>query len=121
DFLPHIFEPFVQAEATLARERAGLGVGLTLVKAIVELHRGSVEARSEGLHLGSEFVVRLPTVGADDAVGSRPSPLQDRPSLGVDGHRSEDCRDLGLLPRQERSSQTRNHGKHSAADPQKDS
>ncbi|MGA2702180.1 MAG: response regulator [Isosphaeraceae bacterium] len=85
DFLPHIFEPFVQAEATLARERGGLGVGLTLVKAIVELHGGSVEARSEGLHLGSEFVVRLPTVGADDAVGSGPSSLQDRPSLGVDG------------------------------------
>src|SRR5271166_3156085 len=85
DFLPHIFEPFVQAEATLARVRGGLGVGLTLVKAIVELHGGSVEARSEGLHLGSEFVVRLPTVGADDAVGSGPSSLQDRPSLGVDG------------------------------------
>jgi len=85
DFLPHIFEPFVQAEATLARERGGLGVGLTFVKAIVELHGGSVEARSEGLHLGSEFVVRLPTVGADDAVGSGPSSPQDRPSLGVDG------------------------------------
>ena len=89
DFLPHIFEPFVQAEATLERERGGLGVGLTLVKAIVELHGGSVEARSEGLHLGSEFVVRLPTVGADDAVGSGPSSLQDRPFLVVDGHRSE--------------------------------
>ena len=89
DFLPHIFEPFVQAGKTLERERAGLGVGLTLVKAIVELHGGSVEARSEGLHLGSEFVVRLRTVGADDAVGSGPSSLQDRPSLGVDGHRSE--------------------------------
>jgi signal transduction histidine kinase len=89
DFLPHIFEPFMQAETTLARERGGLGVGLTIVKAIVELHGGSVEARSEGLHLGSEFVVRLPTVGADDAVGSGPSSLQDRPSLGVDGHRSE--------------------------------
>ena len=89
DFLPHIFEPFVQAGTTLERERGGLGVGLTLVKAIVELHGGSVEARSEGLHLGSEFVVRLRTVGADDAVGSGPSSLQDRPSLGVDGHRSE--------------------------------
>ena len=85
DFLPHIFEPFVQAEATLARERGGLGLGLTFVKAIVELHGGSVEARSEGLHLGSEFVVRLPTVGADDAVGSGPSSLPDRPSPGVDG------------------------------------
>jgi signal transduction histidine kinase len=85
DFLPHIFEPFVQAEATQERLRGGLGVGLALVKAIVELHGGSVEARSEGLHLGSEFVVRLPTIGADDVVGSGPSSLQDRPCLGVDG------------------------------------
>ena len=89
DFLPHIFEPFVPAGKTLEPGLRRARVGLTLVKAIVELHGGSVEARSEGLHLGSEFVVRLRTVGADDAVGSGPSSLQDRPSLVVDGHRSE--------------------------------
>ena len=84
DFLPHVFEPFVQAESTLARERGGLGIGLTFVKAIVELHGGSVEARSEGLHLGSEFVVRLPTAGADAAFGCGPSPDQNLLSTGSD-------------------------------------
>jgi signal transduction histidine kinase len=84
DFLPHIFEPFVQAEATLARERGGLGIGLTCVKAIVELHGGTVEARSGGLQLGSEFVVRLPTVGADDAISSGTS-SGDRQPKGADG------------------------------------
>src|SRR5208282_1642409 len=74
-FLAHIFEPFAQAETTLARGRSGLGIGLTLVKAIVELHGGSVEARSAGLNRGCEIVVRLPTVGADDDNGSGPSSL----------------------------------------------
>ncbi|MGA2700296.1 MAG: chemotaxis protein CheB [Isosphaeraceae bacterium] len=90
-FLAHIFEPFAQAETTLARGRSGLGIGLTLVKAIVELHGGSVEARSDGLNRGCEIVVRLPTVGADDANGSGPLSLEDGPTLesgptpGVDG------------------------------------
>jgi CheY-like chemotaxis protein len=82
EFLPHIFEPFVQAEATLARVRGGLGIGLTFVKAIVELHGGTVVARSEGSQLGSEFVVRLPGIRNGDVTGSEASP-QDRPSLGA--------------------------------------
>ena len=80
DFMPHIFEPFVQAQCTLARERGGLGIGLTFVKAIVELHRGSIVARSEGLHKGSEFVVRLPAITADDAEDSGPCTLENPPS-----------------------------------------
>ncbi len=83
DFLPHIFEPFVQAESTLARERGGLGIGLTFVKAIVELHGGTVEARSGGLQRGSEFVVRLPAAVAVEAISSVNSP-QHRPSPSVD-------------------------------------
>ncbi len=55
-----VFEPFVQAPGSLARARGGLGVGLALVRALVELHGGSVEARSEGPGRGSEFVVQLP-------------------------------------------------------------
>ena len=78
DFLPHVFDSFAQVDKSLVRERGGLGIGLTLVKAIVELLGGSVEARSEGLHLGSKFVIRLPTVAADDAVGSGPQPVADR-------------------------------------------
>jgi len=83
-FLTHVFEPFVQAETSLARGRSGLGIGLTLVKAIVELHGGSVEARSEGLNRGCEIVVRLPTVEADDADDSGPSSLAGGPTSGAD-------------------------------------
>jgi PAS domain S-box-containing protein len=60
DMLPKIFNMFVQVDRTLERSQGGLGIGLTLVKRIVELHGGSVEARSQGEGLGSEFIVRLP-------------------------------------------------------------
>src|SRR2546428_1196192 len=58
--LPRIFETFVQADTSLERSRDGLGLGLTLVKNLVEMHDGSVEASSAGVGQGSEFVVRLP-------------------------------------------------------------
>jgi len=58
--LPKIFEPFMQADASVARSQGGLGIGLALVKRIVELHGGTVEAKSAGPGRGSEFVVRLP-------------------------------------------------------------
>jgi PAS domain S-box-containing protein len=60
DLLAKVFEPFVQAERTYNRSQGGLGIGLTLVRSIVELHGGSVEARSAGPGQGSELVVRLP-------------------------------------------------------------
>ena len=62
ELLPRIFDLFVQGERALAREEGGLGVGLTLVKRLVELHGGTVVANSDGLGKGSEFVVRLPLV-----------------------------------------------------------
>lgn len=58
--LPRVFELFAQAERTLDRSQGGLGIGLTLVKFLVEMHGGSVEARSDGLGRGAEFIVRLP-------------------------------------------------------------
>lgn len=58
--LSHIFEPFMQANVTLARTNGGLGLGLALVKGLVELHGGSVCAFSEGIGKGSEFIVQLP-------------------------------------------------------------
>ncbi len=64
DLLPHIFDLFTQADRTPDRAQGGLGIGLTLVKRLVELHGGSVEAYSEGLGSGAEFVVRLPTLAA---------------------------------------------------------
>jgi len=58
--LPRIFDLFTQGERSLDRSQGGLGVGLTLVRSLVELHHGTVEARSDGLGCGSEFIVRLP-------------------------------------------------------------
>jgi PAS domain S-box-containing protein len=55
-----LFQPFIQAERTLHRSRGGLGLGLSLVRGLVELHGGTVEARSEGPGHGAEFLVRLP-------------------------------------------------------------
>jgi CheY-like chemotaxis protein len=60
ELLPRIFDLFTQGERSLDRREGGLGVGLTLVRSLVELHGGTVEARSEGLGSGSEIIVRLP-------------------------------------------------------------
>jgi PAS domain S-box-containing protein len=60
EVLPRIFDMFVQGERGVDRVRGGLGIGLSLVKRLVELHEGSVEALSAGVGCGSEFVVRLP-------------------------------------------------------------
>jgi CheY-like chemotaxis protein len=62
--LPHIFEMFVQADRSLERSQGGLGVGLAIVKRVVEMHNGSVEAFSMGPGEGSEFTIRLPLVAA---------------------------------------------------------
>jgi signal transduction histidine kinase/ActR/RegA family two-component response regulator len=64
DMLSRIFEMFAQVGRSLERSQGGLGIGLTLVKRLVELHGGSVEAFSEGPDRGSEFVVRLPALPA---------------------------------------------------------
>jgi two-component system CheB/CheR fusion protein len=58
--LARLFQPFVQAEQTLDRSKGGLGLGLALVKGLVELHGGEVSAQSEGLGRGTVFTVRLP-------------------------------------------------------------
>src|SRR5437660_8032268 len=60
EMLSRIFDLFVQAERRLDRSQGGLGIGLTLVHRLVELHGGTVEASSPGVGRGSEFVVRLP-------------------------------------------------------------
>lgn len=58
--LAYIFEMFSQVDQSLEREQSGLGIGLTLAKQLVELHSGKIEARSEGLGKGSEFIIHLP-------------------------------------------------------------
>jgi PAS domain S-box-containing protein len=66
--LPEVFELFTQGDQTLSRSRGGLGIGLTLVQSLVELHDGRVTARSGGPGLGSEFEVRLPLPVQDSVV-----------------------------------------------------
>ncbi|SIT35905.1 Histidine kinase [Paraburkholderia piptadeniae] len=64
-FLPHAFDLFAQADASLHRSLGGLGIGLTLVRHLTELHGGSVECKSDGPGKGSEFTVRLPATMAE--------------------------------------------------------
>jgi PAS domain S-box-containing protein len=75
DMLPRVFDLFVQAERRLDRSRGGVGIGLTLVRKLVELHGGRIEARSGGLGQGSEFIVTLPVLAgsAEPARGEKPS------------------------------------------------
>jgi CheY-like chemotaxis protein len=66
DKLPHVFEKFYQVDRSLERSESGLGLGLTLTRRLVELHGGTLEARSEGLGKGSEFLVALPIVSSGE-------------------------------------------------------
>lgn len=65
DMLPHVFELFVQADHASTKAQGGLGIGLTLVKNLVEMHGGSVGAHSGGLDKGSEFVIHLPLMAPE--------------------------------------------------------
>jgi len=81
DLLPSIFDIFVQADHSLDRSQGGLGIGLTLVRRIMELHGGQVAAFSEGAGKGSEFVVSLPEAGAGAApLSPRADAATPRPS-----------------------------------------
>jgi CheY-like chemotaxis protein len=81
--LPHIFETFAQADDTLDRSRGGLGLGLALVKGLVELHGGDVQAESEGVGRGTTFTLRFPLAwgaaapqGQIASDGAPPEPLR---------------------------------------------
>ncbi|MDO9436872.1 PAS domain S-box protein [Hydrogenophaga sp.] len=93
DMLPRIFDLFTQGDSSYHRAQGGLGIGLTLVRSIVGMHGGSVEARSEGPGHGSEFLVRLPLlVGGHVAQGTqsaRPTaaPMKLQRVLVVDDNR----------------------------------
>lgn len=74
DFVPRVFDLFAQAPVSLGRAHGGLGIGLTLVRALVELHGGHVTAHSDGLGRGSSFVVRLPIATFTQASNPDPRP-----------------------------------------------
>jgi CheY-like chemotaxis protein len=94
DFLPNLFGRFRQADASASREHGGLGIGLALVKQLVELHGGAVRAGSAGPGLGAEFVVEIPIAPADSrleqilALPSEPArPSTGRPAPHLKGFR----------------------------------
>jgi CheY-like chemotaxis protein len=92
--LPHVFEMFTQVDRNLERSQGGLGIGLSIVKRLVEMHGGSIEASSDGDGRGSEFRVRLPVAPAEPA-----SDDQDALPEGSPGHRVlvvDDNRDAAL-------------------------
>jgi CheY-like chemotaxis protein len=80
EMLAYVFEMFAQVSDVRERTQSGLGIGLTLVKRLVELHGGAVWAESQGAGLGSTFFVRLPRVAAE-AQTLLPSPLRDAGGL----------------------------------------
>jgi PAS domain S-box-containing protein len=82
DVLPHIFDRFRQADSSITREYGGLGLGLSLVKHLVELHAGTVAAESAGLGAGATFTVRIPMGRDDEALAVR-GPRLDTATMDV--------------------------------------
>ena len=93
--LPHIFDLFVQGERGLDRAQGGLGIGLTLVQRLVELHDGAVEAHSAGPGHGSRFTVRLAAVPAPtSAASAKPTSTIATPRRVLVIEDNEDSRDM---------------------------
>jgi PAS domain S-box-containing protein len=95
--LPHVFDPFTQAEQPLDRRPGGLGIGLTVVKRLVELHGGRVEAHSAGPNQGSELVVWLPAAPPAPAEASAEPDPSTQEELGRRVLVVEDNRDVAEM------------------------
>lgn len=85
DQLLHIFEMFTQVDRSLERSQGGLGIGLTLVRRLVEMHGGTVDAKSDGPGQGSEFIVHLPRIMEPSKPGAegKPEPATPKSSLRI--------------------------------------
>jgi PAS domain S-box-containing protein len=106
EFLAHVFDRFRQADATNTRAHGGLGIGLYLVKTLVELHRGGVDVSSEGGGKGTTFTVRLPLQAVAEAPRAAATPPREQRSRQLAGvtvvlvDDEHDCREtIGVLLR----------------------
>jgi PAS domain S-box-containing protein len=100
NMLDKVFDLFTQVDPTNSRARTGLGIGLTLARSLVELHGGSVEARSSGKDSGSEFIVRLPGREADvqtDRSSTAPSVAERRRRVLIADDNEDAAASLSLL------------------------
>jgi len=81
--LPRVFDLFTQVDRSIDRSEGGLGIGLTLVRKVMELHAGSVQVFSEGTDRGSEFVLRLPALPAEETAAQKQSSGSNRSSTAT--------------------------------------
>ena len=96
EHLPRLFDMFSQIDTSLERTQGGLGIGLNLVQQLVEMHGGRVEARSEGIGTGSEFIVHFPVAGEDEGgIGE----VADRPAARPQGAPAPAERTVAAPPR----------------------
>jgi PAS domain S-box-containing protein len=98
DFLPHVFERFSQAEGSAKRKHRGLGLGLSIVKSLVEMHGGTVRAYSHGEGQGATFTIQLPLHAPKSSEGAKnpPSPRMSLSDLSV-GYERPNLRGLKVL------------------------
>jgi CheY-like chemotaxis protein len=98
DFLPHVFERFSQAEGSAKRKHRGLGLGLSIVKSLVEMHGGTVRAYSHGEGQGATFTIQLPLHAPKSSEGAEnpPSPRMSLSDLSV-GYERPNLRGLKVL------------------------
>jgi two-component system, chemotaxis family, CheB/CheR fusion protein len=102
ELLPHIFDLFIQAERSLDRSQGGLGIGLSIVKRLVEMHQGTVSAASEGIGRGCTFSIRLPRVAAPErAAGDRVARTVPKRRILVVDDNSDVADSLAMLLRLE--------------------
>jgi CheY-like chemotaxis protein len=105
EHLPHLFAMFSQVTSALERTQGGLGIGLSLVRGLTELHGGGVEARSGGPGMGSEFVIRLPVAamtkesGRNEARGGKPFCCEAKRRILVVDDNEDSAESLGTMLR----------------------
>ena len=101
--LPKLFQMFSQVDRNMERAQGGLGIGLTLVRRLVEMHGGTVEAHSEGPGKGSEFVVRLPALMSDavtsgtTAMDSGPAAVSTKRRILIVDDNQDSAMSLGMM------------------------